>query len=48
VRRKPLSALPASVRQLVLPDCGHIPTWDAPELVTRVIRETAGTLSLHP
>jgi pimeloyl-ACP methyl ester carboxylesterase len=48
VRRKPLNALPASVRQLVLPDCGHIPTWDAPELVTRVIRETAGTLSLHP
>ncbi|MSO41732.1 MAG: alpha/beta fold hydrolase [Solirubrobacterales bacterium] len=37
VRRTPLRALPASVTQLVLPDCGHVPTWDAPELIARVI-----------
>ena len=27
-------------RSLVLPDCGHIPMWDAPELVAGVVLET--------
>jgi pimeloyl-ACP methyl ester carboxylesterase len=26
---------------VVLPDCGHLATWDDPELVVRVIRATA-------
>ncbi len=42
VRRTPLKGLPDSIRQVVLPDCGHVPTWDAPELVARVILETTG------
>ncbi|MGH2956341.1 MAG: alpha/beta fold hydrolase [Solirubrobacterales bacterium] len=41
VRRKPLKPgiLPDSVRQVELPGCGHVPTWDDPELVARVILE---------
>jgi pimeloyl-ACP methyl ester carboxylesterase len=39
--RAPLDGVPPSVRQVVLPDCGHLPTWDAPELVARLILETA-------
>jgi pimeloyl-ACP methyl ester carboxylesterase len=41
VRRAPLEAgiLPEWVRQVALPDCGHVPTWDAPGLVARVILE---------
>jgi pimeloyl-ACP methyl ester carboxylesterase len=41
VRRKPLKPgiLPQEVRQVALPDCGHVPTWDNPELVARVILE---------
>jgi len=39
VRRRPVRGLPDSVRQLVLPGCGHIPTWDDPELVSRVVLE---------
>lgn len=41
VRNRPLpaSALPAGVRQVVLPGCGHVPTWDDPELVARTILE---------
>jgi pimeloyl-ACP methyl ester carboxylesterase len=31
--------LPAWVRSVDLPDCGHVPTWDAPELVARVLLE---------
>jgi pimeloyl-ACP methyl ester carboxylesterase len=31
--------LPASVTQVALPGCGHVPTWDDPELVARVILE---------
>jgi pimeloyl-ACP methyl ester carboxylesterase len=44
VRNQPLKegVLPAGVRQVVLPDCGHVPTWDDPELVSRVILEGAG------
>jgi pimeloyl-ACP methyl ester carboxylesterase len=39
VRNRPLrdGILPKRVEQVVLPGCGHVPTWDAPELVTRVI-----------
>jgi pimeloyl-ACP methyl ester carboxylesterase len=41
VRNKPLpdGVLPDWVRQVRLPGCGHVPTWDDPELVTRVILE---------
>jgi pimeloyl-ACP methyl ester carboxylesterase len=39
VRNKPLppKALPKRVEQVELPGCGHVPTWDDPGLVTRVI-----------
>jgi pimeloyl-ACP methyl ester carboxylesterase len=39
VRNKPLPAklLPKGVEQVVLPGCGHVPTWDDPELVARVV-----------
>lgn len=41
VRNTPLKVgiLPGAVRQVALPGCAHIPTWDDPELVTRVILE---------
>jgi pimeloyl-ACP methyl ester carboxylesterase len=41
VRRKPLreGILPKRVKQVELPDCGHVPTWDDPELVARVVLE---------
>jgi pimeloyl-ACP methyl ester carboxylesterase len=41
VRNRPLpdGVLPEGVRQVVLPGCGHVPTWDDPELVSRVILE---------
>lgn len=29
-------------RTLLLPDCGHIPMWDDPELVTQLVLETCG------
>jgi pimeloyl-ACP methyl ester carboxylesterase len=28
-------------RSVVLPDCGHVPMWDDPELVATVIERTA-------
>ena len=39
VRNKPLPAklLPKRVEQVLLPGCGHVPTWDDPELVARVV-----------
>jgi pimeloyl-ACP methyl ester carboxylesterase len=39
VRNKPLptKALPKRVDQVLLPGCGHVPTWDDPELVARVV-----------
>jgi len=37
VRRPPTERVPEGVRQLELPGCGHVPTWDAPDLVARVI-----------
>jgi pimeloyl-ACP methyl ester carboxylesterase len=41
VRNRPLKEgiLPPAVRQLRLPGCGHVPTWDDPALVSRVILE---------
>jgi pimeloyl-ACP methyl ester carboxylesterase len=41
VRRRPLrqGVLPPGVRQVELPGCGHVPTWDDPELVAKVILE---------
>jgi pimeloyl-ACP methyl ester carboxylesterase len=39
VRNKPLPAklLPKGVEQVLLPGCGHVPTWDDPDLVARVV-----------
>jgi pimeloyl-ACP methyl ester carboxylesterase len=39
VRNRPLPSklLPKRVEQVVLPGCGHVPTWDDPELVARVV-----------
>src|SRR5262245_3527656 len=39
VRNRPLPArlLPKRVEQMQLPGCGHVPTWDDPELVARVV-----------
>ena len=39
VRNRPLptKALPKRVEQVMLPDCGHVPTWDDPELVARIV-----------
>jgi pimeloyl-ACP methyl ester carboxylesterase len=41
VRNRPLKEgiLPPSVRQVTLPGCGHVPTWDDPELVGHVVLE---------
>jgi pimeloyl-ACP methyl ester carboxylesterase len=33
--------LPAGIRTLTLPGCGHLPMWDDPELVSRTILEGA-------
>jgi pimeloyl-ACP methyl ester carboxylesterase len=35
--------LPGHTRFITLPDCGHSPMWDDPELVSRTILEGAGT-----
>ena len=39
VRNRPLphKAVPRRVEQVELPGCGHVPTWDDPDLVARVI-----------
>ncbi|MGH2983792.1 MAG: alpha/beta fold hydrolase, partial [Solirubrobacterales bacterium] len=44
VRSRPLKdgVLPKRVRQVELPDCGHVPTWDDPNLVARVVLEGTG------
>jgi pimeloyl-ACP methyl ester carboxylesterase len=39
-----LDELPVDVRQVELPDCGHVPMWDDPGLVSRTIIE-GGTRS---
>jgi pimeloyl-ACP methyl ester carboxylesterase len=36
-RSLPSKLLPRRVEQVELPGCGHVPTWDDPELVTRVV-----------
>jgi pimeloyl-ACP methyl ester carboxylesterase len=44
VRNRPLKdgILPPEVRQVQLADCGHVPTWDAPERVAELILERTG------
>jgi pimeloyl-ACP methyl ester carboxylesterase len=39
VRTRPLpdGIVPKRVQQVLLPGCGHVPTWDDPELVSRVV-----------
>jgi len=39
VRNKPLpdKLVPKRVEQVLLPGCGHVPTWDDPDLVARVV-----------
>ena len=39
VRNRPLppGILPERVRQIELPGCGHVPTWDDPDLVARIV-----------
>ena len=39
VRTRPLrdGILPKRVQQVELPGCGHVPTWDDPDLVARVV-----------
>jgi len=39
VRTKPLpdKVVPRRVQQVELPGCGHVPTWDDPDLVARVV-----------
>jgi pimeloyl-ACP methyl ester carboxylesterase len=39
VRNRPLpdGVLPKRVQQIELPGCGHVPTWDDPDLVARVV-----------
>ena len=32
-------SVPAGAREFVLRDCGHMPTWDDPEQVARVLLE---------
>jgi pimeloyl-ACP methyl ester carboxylesterase len=39
VRRPKPESLPKRVRQVDLPDCGHVPTWDDPDRVARVVLE---------
>jgi pimeloyl-ACP methyl ester carboxylesterase len=39
--------LPAQTRFVTLPDCGHVPMWDDPELVARTILEGAGVLAVR-
>jgi pimeloyl-ACP methyl ester carboxylesterase len=47
VRNRPLKegVLPERVRQVMLPGCGHVPTWDDPELVSQVILD--GTTAMR-
>ena len=39
VRNRPLpeKLLPKRVEQVLLPGCGHVPTWDDPDLVARIV-----------
>lgn len=40
---RPRRELPAGVRTVVLAGCGHVPTWDDPEQVSRVLIEASTT-----
>jgi pimeloyl-ACP methyl ester carboxylesterase len=50
VRNRPLKEgiLPERVRQVALPGCGHVPTWDDPELVAQLILEGEGPWRSRP
>jgi pimeloyl-ACP methyl ester carboxylesterase len=39
----PRRELPAGVRKVALAGCGHVPTWDDPEQVSRVLLEASAT-----
>jgi pimeloyl-ACP methyl ester carboxylesterase len=39
VRRPSEGRVPEEVRQVSLPGCGHVPTWDDPGRVARVVLE---------
>ena len=39
VRQPRRNRMPAGAHSIVLPDCGHTPTWDNPELVAKVLLE---------
>jgi pimeloyl-ACP methyl ester carboxylesterase len=38
---RPKGPLPANVRTLTLAGCGHVPTWDDPQQVSRVLLEAS-------
>jgi pimeloyl-ACP methyl ester carboxylesterase len=38
----PVRDAPANVRQVALPDAGHVPMWDAPQAVAAVLLEGSG------
>lgn len=42
------AATPPGVRVVRLPGCGHIPTWDSPDLIARVLLEGSGALLDRP
>jgi pimeloyl-ACP methyl ester carboxylesterase len=39
--------LPTVARNVVLRDCGHVPTWDSPEQVAALLLEGSGARGLH-
>jgi pimeloyl-ACP methyl ester carboxylesterase len=44
----PKSAPPASVRTVTLAGCGHIPTWDDPDQVSRLLLEAGSPVAASP
>jgi pimeloyl-ACP methyl ester carboxylesterase len=48
VQQPPEGRIPDGIPQLTLRGCGHVPTWDDPELVARVILEGSGGPRLAP
>jgi pimeloyl-ACP methyl ester carboxylesterase len=44
---RPPRVTPPGWRTVLLTDCGHLPMWDDPALVTRVIRETVASAARH-
>jgi len=45
---RPTRTAIARARTVLLPGCGHIPMWDAPELVTQVLLSTTATAAAGP